>query len=170
MVAKGQPVGCYRFVTYPVDAKFEALLFAFFVDEVGRKDSIGAQFFQDVVSKQGTDTGWHRRGERALAQGPVLKHGGGFFSRTKFDSAQLLSTFFLPSAATQNMPVTSRFALMVGASRSSLTSWRTRASRRPRVSRVRWTRSPRCSPWSWASSPRRPTGAGGPGAGFRNGH
>lgn len=117
LVGQGQPVGCYRFVTYPVDAKFESLLFEFFVDEVGRKDSIGAQFFQDVVSKQGTDTGWHRRGERALAQGPVLRHSGGFFSRTKFDSAQLLSTFFLPSAATQNMPATSKFALMVGYSR-----------------------------------------------------
>jgi hypothetical protein len=116
LVGQGKPVGCYRFVTYPVDAKFEALLFDFFVSEVDRADSIGAQFFEDVVSKQGTDTGWHRRGERALAQGQVQKRAG-LFTRKKFDSAQLLATFFLPSAATQRMPAMQRFALLVAYSR-----------------------------------------------------
>jgi hypothetical protein len=116
LVGQGQPVGCYRFVTYPVDAKFEALLFDFFVEELGRKDSIGSQFLQDVVSTQGTDTAWHERGQGNLAQGAVRKHGG-FFSRTKFDSAQLLAAFFLPSAATARMPDASKFALLVGFSR-----------------------------------------------------
>lgn len=112
MVGQGEPLGCYRFVTYPVDAKFESLLFDFFVDEVGRNDSIGSQYFQDFVSKQGTDTAWHARGEGSLAQGKVLKHGG-FFSRTKFDSAQLLATFLLPSAAIRRLPELQRFAVQV---------------------------------------------------------
>jgi hypothetical protein len=117
LVGQGQPVGCYRFVTYPVDAKFESLLFDFFVAEAARAtDSIGAQFLDDVVSKQGTETGWHRRGERALAQGQVRKQGG-FFSKRKFDSAQLLATFFLPTAAVERMPPTQRFALLVAFSR-----------------------------------------------------
>lgn len=116
LVGQGQPVGCYRFVTYPVDATFESLLFDFFVEESERKDSIGSQLLQDVVSKQGTDTSWHQRGERALARGQLRKHGG-FFSRTKFDSAQLLAAFFLPSSATQGLESTSKFALLIGYSR-----------------------------------------------------
>ncbi|MFT3712428.1 MAG: hypothetical protein QM817_32675 [Archangium sp.] len=116
VVGQGKPVGCYRFVTYPVDAKFESLLFDFFVSDVDRAGSIGSQFFDDVVSKQGTETGWHRRGERALAQGQLQKRGG-LFTRKKFDSAQLLATFFLPSAATQRLPPVQRFALLVAYSR-----------------------------------------------------
>lgn len=115
IVGGGAPVGCYRFVTYPVDAKFEALLFDFFVSERGRPDSIGDQFLE-IALQQGHATAWHPRPSNLAAGPKVLRHGH-LFSRVKFDSAQLLAAFFLSSRGTRRLDETSQFALLVAFSR-----------------------------------------------------
>ena len=71
----GNPVGCYRYVTYPVDKAFEELLFEFFSVEVTDEESVANQLFQDVVSRApSSGTGWHLRrgsGEGNLARRPM---------------------------------------------------------------------------------------------------
>lgn len=96
----GNQLGCYHFVTYPVDARFEEVAFEFFCSQLTTKDSISDQIYRDVVSKQGQGSGWHtRRGNGpGLARRPQpLTHSwGGLFSKKKVDSAQLLASLFIP--------------------------------------------------------------------------
>jgi len=101
----GAQLGCYQFVRYPVDARFEEVAFEFFTSQLATKDSISDQIYRDIVSKQpSSGTGWHtRRGKtsmdaRTLAERPQpLTHSwGGLFSKKKVDSAQLLASLFIP--------------------------------------------------------------------------
>jgi hypothetical protein len=99
----GKPLGCYHFVTYPIDPTFEHLVFDFFVSQVATKDSICDQLYRDIISRvppQGT--GWHdRRGEDArtgaLAQlpQPLVHKWGGFLAKKRVDSAQILQSLFI---------------------------------------------------------------------------
>lgn len=100
-LAGGEQLGCYHYVTYPVDARFEEVAFEFFTSQLATKDSIADQLYRDIVSKQpASGTGWHtRRGPQgALARRPQpLTHAwGGLFSKKKVDSAQLLQSLFIP--------------------------------------------------------------------------
>jgi len=112
----GEPLGCYHFVVYPVDAAFERLVFEFFVSQVETKNSICDQLYRDVVSRvPPAGTGWHdRRGadarSGALAQlgQPLVHKWGGFLSKKRIDSAQILQSLFI----TLDRP-----ALVVGYSR-----------------------------------------------------
>ncbi len=121
MVGEREPLGCYRYVTYPVDIPFEEALFAFFVQNIETKDSIAQQVYETVVKRLGNDTSFHTRGDGRgiLAQRQtVLRHSfGGFFSKKTFDSAQLLQAFFLSSGALGGLDDVGRFALMVAYSR-----------------------------------------------------
>jgi hypothetical protein len=97
----GEQLGCYHYVTYPVDARFEEVAFEFFTSQLATKDSISDQIYRDIVSKQpASGTGWHtRRGPQgALARRPQpLTHAwGGLFSKKKVDSAQLMASLFIP--------------------------------------------------------------------------
>lgn len=99
-LAEGRQLGCYHYVTYPVDERFEEVAFELFTSQLETKDSISDQLYRDIVAKQGTSTPWHtRRGPQgALARRPeplVFRWGGTFTTRT-VDSAQLLHSLFLP--------------------------------------------------------------------------
>ena len=96
----GEQLGCYHFVTYPLDARFEEVAFEFFTSQLATKDSISDQLYRDIVSKQPTNGGWHtRRGPQgALAKRPqpLTYKWGGMFSKKTVDSAQLLASLFIP--------------------------------------------------------------------------
>lgn len=105
-LAGGRPLGCYHYVTYPVDVRFEEVAFEFFCSQLATKDSIADQLYRDIVSRQPTEgSGWHtRRGpERSLARrlSPLTHTWGGFFRKKTVDSAQLMASLFisLPNAA-----------------------------------------------------------------------
>lgn len=98
----GVPVGCYHYVPYPIDPAFEQLVFDFFIAQVEVQDSIANQLFRDVVSRvPASGTGWHvRRGSAeqgglATLPRPLEHKWGGFFSRQRVDSAQILQALFL---------------------------------------------------------------------------
>lgn len=100
-LAGGEQLGCYHYVTYPVDARFEEVAFELFTSQLQTKDSISDQIYRDVVSKQpSSGTGWHtRRGAQgALARRPhpLVHKWGGLFSKKQVDSAQLLQSLFIP--------------------------------------------------------------------------
>lgn len=65
-LGEGRPLGCYRYVTYPIDAAFERLLFEFFTTTVTEELSVAWQLYEDVVSTLPREAGaWHRlRGPR----------------------------------------------------------------------------------------------------------
>lgn len=97
----GEQLGCYHYVTYPVDARFEEVAFEFFTSQLATKDSISDQLYRDIVSKQASSgTGWHTRrgpqGSLARRAQPLTYSWGGLFSKRKVDSAQLLQSLFIP--------------------------------------------------------------------------
>jgi hypothetical protein len=96
----GKQLGCYHYVTYPLDARFEEVAFEFFCSQVATKDSIADQLYRDIVSKQPAQGSWYeRRGPQGpLARRPeVLVHSwGGLFSKKKVNSAQLMASLFIP--------------------------------------------------------------------------
>jgi hypothetical protein len=100
-LAGGEQLGCYHYVTYPVDARFEEVAFEFFTSQLATKDSISDQLYRDVDSKQpAAGTGWHTRrgpqGSLARRPQPLTHSWGGLFSKKKSDSAQLLQSLFIP--------------------------------------------------------------------------
>jgi hypothetical protein len=97
----GEQLGCYHYVTYPVDARFEEVAFEFFTSQLATKDSISDQLYRDIISKQpSSGTGWHTRrgpqGSLARRPQPLTYSWGGLFSKKKVDSAQLLQSLFIP--------------------------------------------------------------------------
>jgi hypothetical protein len=107
----GTQLGCYRYVTYPVDERFEELVFHFFISIVATKDSIADQLYRDIVSKQPTGGGWHTRrgpnGPLARRAEPMRHSWGGFLSKKRVDSAQLLASLFIPL---DNLPLLAGYA------------------------------------------------------------
>jgi hypothetical protein len=100
-VGGGLPLGCYRFIRYPVDGPFEQGLFDFFVEQLQTPDSIGDQIYRDVVSKQpASGSSFHVQrgpaGEGGLAtlKAPLVHTWGGLFSKKRVDSAQILASLF----------------------------------------------------------------------------
>ena len=101
-ISEGRPLGCYQYVTYPIDATFENLLFDFYVSQVETKDSICNQIYADIISQiPGSGTAWHlRRGNEpgaslAVAAQPREHKWGGFLSKKRVDSAQMLMASFI---------------------------------------------------------------------------
>lgn len=102
VVGGGQALGCYRYVTYPVDEVFEKTVFDFFVDQLGKTDSIGDQLYQAVVSQQPSrGTSFHEQrgpaetGGIAMLSQPLVHTWGGMFSKRRVDSAQMLASIFI---------------------------------------------------------------------------
>jgi len=100
-LSSGRPLGCYQYVTYPVDAQAEELIFAFFTSQVTTRDSICDQLYRDVVSRvPASGTGWHDNrgapGTLAMRPEPLRHKWGGLFSKKTVDSAQVLRSLFLP--------------------------------------------------------------------------
>ncbi|HEY3359395.1 MAG TPA: hypothetical protein VGQ83_39460 [Polyangia bacterium] len=99
-VGRGTTIGCARFVTYPLDAVFERLLFDFFVADFGTPDAICDQLYRDVIAQlPAAGTAWHTRRGADAAQGhlaalprPLVHEQGG----RRVDSAQVLQALFLP--------------------------------------------------------------------------
>ena len=97
----GEQLGCYQYVTYPVDARFEEVAFEFFTSGLATKDSIQDQIYRDIVSKQpAAGSSWHTQrgpqGRFARRPQPLTYSWGGLFSKKKVDSAQLLGALFIP--------------------------------------------------------------------------
>jgi hypothetical protein len=101
----GNPVGCYRYVGYPVDAVFERTVFEAFTAQLNDSENIGFQLWADLVSQaQPENSSWHLRrgaeydGGPALAElDTVLTHTWTHQGQTnKVDSAMLLSCLFQP--------------------------------------------------------------------------
>ena len=100
----GKSLGCYQFITYPIDAQAEELLFEFFTSGLATPNSIADQLYRDFISKQpARGTPWHdlrgemshERSSLALRPQPLVHTWGGFFSKKRVDSAQLLSCLFV---------------------------------------------------------------------------
>lgn len=102
-ISGGYPLGCYRYISYPIDEQFEQLVFDFFVSQLPTPDSICDQIFCDVVSKTpSSGTPWHtQRGSHAQQGGlaalpkPLVHQWGGVFSKQRIDSAQILGSLFI---------------------------------------------------------------------------
>jgi hypothetical protein len=99
-LAGGEQLGCYKYVTYPLDEPFERIAFEFFASQVATKNSIADQLYRDIVSKVPASSGWYsRRGPRgplARLAAPLAHSWGGVFSKKKVDSAQLMASLFIP--------------------------------------------------------------------------
>ncbi|MCC6554437.1 MAG: hypothetical protein IT372_15775 [Polyangiaceae bacterium] len=99
-LAGGRQLGCYRYVTYPVDALAERLIFEFLVEGLSTPDSIADRFIRYMVSHDDEETEWHEdRGEDGgLAELPEpLVHTwveGGV--KRRVDSAQVMAAMFPP--------------------------------------------------------------------------
>lgn len=98
-LSNGRPLGCYRYVTYPVDAIAERLLFEFFAEGVEEPDSIADQLHRDIVSQVDQETGWyeHRGAGGALAEleEPLAHLWGEDEEVHRVDSAQVLAAMFI---------------------------------------------------------------------------
>jgi hypothetical protein len=112
----GKPLGCYRYVTYPIDAVAERLLFEFFSQQVAIEDSICAQLYAGIVSQfEDEGTGWHEsRGENgsfATLDAPLVHVWGKGKNKRRVDSAQLLPALFIPLDSPEAVTVYALFWL-----------------------------------------------------------
>lgn len=114
-LSAGQPLGCYRYVTYPVDAVFERALFEFFVEQVETKDTICNQIYADLISELEVGAGWYApRGEQpgALAAlGEPVEHSwiDREGSEHYLDSAMLLAVAFISLESPEMLVAYTRF-------------------------------------------------------------
>jgi hypothetical protein len=97
-LANGRPLGCYRYVTYPIDAVTEELVYDFFAEELKTRDSIGDQIHRDIVSQIDDESGFiHRRGEGggtlAAREEPLV---GEAADGRPLHSGKLLAALFIP--------------------------------------------------------------------------
>jgi hypothetical protein len=113
-VSGGEPLGCYRYVTYPVDVELEEVALEFFVetierptapyaiatDPTGRKLTAAALVLDHVIAELPARSPWHDRrgpaseGGLATRKQPVVRE---LPSRgRKLDSASVLAAMFQP--------------------------------------------------------------------------
>jgi hypothetical protein len=99
-LAGGKPLGCYRYVTYPVDAITERLVFEFFTSVVEQPHSIADQLYRDIVSLVDEQAGWYdNRGEEGLLaelDAPLVHSWEAEDGKHAVDSAQVLAALFIP--------------------------------------------------------------------------
>ena len=94
----GAPVGCYRYVSYPIDAAFEEMIFSYFYDTLPINES-PAQYLLDEsvqVEMRYSDTPYHARGQGALAERdePLSATFATTGDDLVIDSAHLLTCLF----------------------------------------------------------------------------
>jgi hypothetical protein len=97
----GAPVGCYRYVTYPIDEQAERLLFERFTSELVRAGSIADKIYRNVVAQVPAESAWHTNrgaegGLAELARPLSFKWTTAVGVRATVDSAQLLAALFVP--------------------------------------------------------------------------
>jgi hypothetical protein len=100
----GAPLGCYRYVTYPIDEATERALFELFQAEVGTEGSVAQRFHAARLSRlPSSGMGWHVRrgsdpetGGLAMMPAPLVHTWGGWFSKKRLDSAQILFSLVSP--------------------------------------------------------------------------
>ncbi len=101
-LAGGQAVGCTRYVTYPIDAVCEQAAFAFVAGQIESAGSVAQRFFEARASAlPRAGSGWHVRrgpglGGLATLARPLEHVWGGWFSRRRIDSAQILFALTSP--------------------------------------------------------------------------
>lgn len=99
-VSSGRIIGCYRYVSYPIDEVFERLLFEFFVSQFQIDQSACNQIYNNIISKIPADNFWRdqrgKSGALAVLPQPLEHQFGGMLSKKKFDSAQVLAGMFMP--------------------------------------------------------------------------
>ena len=96
-LAGGRPLGCYRYVTYPIDAVGEDVVFSFFVRELDVENSIADQIWRDIVSRiPAQGTAWHTqrgpRGTLATLPRPLVHRSR---RGREVDSARVLQAVFV---------------------------------------------------------------------------
>lgn len=100
LAGNGKALGCYRYVTYPIDAVTERLVFERFVAGVEVSGSLANQLFRDIVSRVDEEAGWYgnRGQEGALAEldGPLVHAWEDAEGKHAVDSAQVLAALFIP--------------------------------------------------------------------------
>jgi hypothetical protein len=95
-ISQGGRLGCYRYVSYPLDEHFERLLFTYFSEQMTLRNSACEQLYRDVISAMPRHgLVWHTlRGADtpgALAElDAPLRHAADPY----FDSAQLCAALF----------------------------------------------------------------------------
>lgn len=100
----GRPVGCYRYVSYPVDAVTEQTVFALFEAEVGQRGSVCERAYEARLARMPRKgTGWHERrgldanaGSLAELPAPLVHTWGGLFAKKYVDTAQILAVLVAP--------------------------------------------------------------------------
>lgn len=95
----GKALGCYHYITYPIDAVTEELLFAFFCSKVTEPESIPNQIWLDIISTIDEETAWHtnRGAEGSLAERQEILSANFIWDgqEQSLDSAQLLAGLFI---------------------------------------------------------------------------
>ena len=98
LASDGAPVSCYRYVTYPVDAASEEVVFDHFAARVAEPGSLSNQIWQGIVRHVKDDNAWHtHRGEGgALAEReePLRARFIWEGEEQQVDSAQVLAGLF----------------------------------------------------------------------------
>jgi hypothetical protein len=100
-LGRGRALGCYHYLTYPIDAVSERLIFEYFAADVSTAGGVCDQIHHDVISAIGEDTPWHtgRTGdERALAtlaQPLAVTWLDAAGATHSVDSAQVLAGLFI---------------------------------------------------------------------------
>jgi len=104
-ISGGRPIGCYRYIKYPIDSLFEKTVFEFFVSQLPIRDSICAQIYQDITSNVPLDSPWHTErgfseegvvaGALAMLPKPFVHEWQEGNLRKRVDSAQVLSSLFI---------------------------------------------------------------------------
>lgn len=100
LLGSGAPLGCYRYISYPVDSVAESAIFEFVCSQVATKDSIADQLYRDLFSRVPDDSDWYGNrgedGQLAELEEPLVfefMHDGELVS---VDSAQVLAATFYP--------------------------------------------------------------------------
>lgn len=98
-LSSGREFGSYHYISYPLDATFERLVFAYFVEQIPVENSICNQIYRDIISvlpREGLP--WHTfRGDAVprLAELPApLRQSFDSPQGDYFDSAQILEALF----------------------------------------------------------------------------
>ncbi len=98
----GKVLGCYRYVTFPIDDVFEPLVFDFFIAQSRVERSPAWQIGQNVIPRvAGSGTPWHARrgindeaGALAMLPRPLEAAVGAQVEWQRVDSAQLMQALF----------------------------------------------------------------------------
>lgn len=93
------PLGCYHYITYPIEVIAEKVIFDFFCAEIAVPNAIPNQLWRDVVSQVSPDSAWYRmrgKGNTLAATPEPLTHTFTWQGQPHtVDSAQVLEGLFV---------------------------------------------------------------------------